>query len=53
MFEALWNKMRNRAFDGDLVVVVVAMFGMKRLIGCAPCKRRHHHVEHCRSWGSG
>ena len=29
-FEALWNKTRNRAFDGDLVVVVVAMFGMKR-----------------------
>ena len=50
-FEALRGKTRNRAFEGDLVVVVVAMFGMEKLSGRAPCKTRHRHVEPCRTWG--
>ena len=50
-FKALWGKTRNRAFDGDLVFVVVAMFGMDKLIGRAPRKRRHRHIEPCRTWG--
>jgi hypothetical protein len=50
--EALCGKRRNRVFDGDLVVVVVAIFGMEKLIGRAPPKRRHRHVEPCRTRGS-
>ena len=49
MFEALCGKRRNRAFDGDLVVVVVAIFGAEKPIGRAPRKKRHRHVEPCRT----
>ena len=45
MFEALCGKRRNRAFDGDLVVVVVAIVGVEKPIGHAPRKKRHRHVR--------
>lgn len=43
-----------RSFDGDLAVVVVpvASFGMEKLIHRAPRKKRHRHVESCRTRGS-
>ena len=48
-FEALCGKRRNRAFDRDLVVVVVAIFGVEKPIGRAPRKKRDRHVEPCRT----
>lgn len=50
-FEALGGKIRKRAFDG-LVVVVVTILSMGKLIGRAPRKKRHRHVEPRRTQGS-
>ena len=35
------RKGEDRAFNGDLVVVTVAIFGVEKLIGRAPRKKRH------------